>query len=139
MTIELVLFSGQLYFCSYEQYVDECNYLCLAHEPVSGSMMARSDGFIDPASHRPNRDPRTILKKSPVRFFKMMMMRIRGPCESIEKTHVGRMLEGGLLTANNFEVAPGRDVKLWKVAKFTNCWYISGWCLQAYHWPMDGH
>ncbi|KFA52542.1 hypothetical protein S40293_07627 [Stachybotrys chartarum IBT 40293] len=112
MTIELMLFSGQLYFRSYKQYVAACNYLCLAHEAASGRVNVRSDGFIDPASHGLDRDPSTILKESPVRFLKMMMTRIRRPCESIEKTHVGRMLEGGLLTADDFVVAPKKETSI---------------------------
>lgn len=103
LRVELLLFSGQLYFESYTQYVDTCTFLCLAHTAAMGGSVVESDGFIDPTSHGPERDPTTILQESPVKFMKAVMTRIRRSCDSIEKTHMGRMLEGVLLDEDEIE------------------------------------
>jgi hypothetical protein len=101
LIIELILFSGQTYFSSFEQYVEVCGYLCLAHEATDGDMVVRPDSFIDPASHGTQRDPYTIVKQSPVNFLKGVMT-IRRSGETIEKTHLGRLLNGSLLDEDDF-------------------------------------
>ncbi|KAI9148869.1 hypothetical protein HJFPF1_10912 [Paramyrothecium foliicola] len=103
LRIELMLFSGQLYFNSFEQYVEVCNFLCLAHAAATTSMVVRSDGFIDPQSHDADRDPGTILRESPVKLLKAITTRIRKQCEGIEKTHLGKLLEGVLLVQEDFK------------------------------------
>lgn len=103
LVIELMLFAGQPYFASFEQYVEVCKFLCLAHEAAAENLAVRSDGFIDPASHRSERDPDTILKESPVKFLKVLMTRVRRACEGIEKTHLGKLLEGAVPTEEDFE------------------------------------
>lgn len=69
---------------------------------MSEDIVVRSDGFIDPASHSSGRNPDTIFKETPVKFLKALLTRVRRPC-GIEKTHLGKQLEGALLTEEDFE------------------------------------
>ena len=103
MRVELMLFAGQSYFDSYDQYLEVCEFLCLAHETTSGRIAVQPDGFIDPESHPPERDPSTILEQSPVKFFKALTTRALGSGHGIEKTHLGRLLDGALLSEEDFE------------------------------------
>lgn len=43
LIIELILFSGQTYLSSFEQYIEVCDYLCLAHEATDGDMVVHTD------------------------------------------------------------------------------------------------
>lgn len=103
LRIELMLFSGQLYFDSFKQYASACDFLCLAHEPSSGSFVVGPGGFISPQSHRPDRDQATIFQETPVKFLKTILTSMRRPGESIDKTHMGKVLEGALLTIEDFQ------------------------------------
>lgn len=114
LVMQLNLFAGQLYFRSYSEYVELCDFLGLAWrtaqdgQTVSGMYLvfsstvlmyctdfALADGFINP--------PRGVWKMqtSPVNFLKNFITNIRRDRESIAKTHVGRMLEG-LLEERDF-------------------------------------
>uniref|UniRef100_A0A0B7JTP1 ubiquitinyl hydrolase 1 n=1 Tax=Bionectria ochroleuca TaxID=29856 RepID=A0A0B7JTP1_BIOOC len=56
------------------------------------------DGFI-----RREKDDQTCdFAASPVKFLKAIIGRIRFNCEGIEKTHLGKILEGALLTEDDF-------------------------------------
>ncbi|RMZ68305.1 very large low complexity [Pyrenophora seminiperda CCB06] len=93
--VQLNLFAGQLYFASYAEYVELCKCLGLASEAPEEGEILQADGFIMP----PTGD--WGLEKSPVRFLKQhFAMRREG--QSIEKTHLGRVLEGGLLESREF-------------------------------------
>ncbi|UNI17476.1 hypothetical protein JDV02_003816 [Purpureocillium takamizusanense] len=101
--IELMLFSGQHYFDSYDQYVSVCDFLCLAHEATSGGRRVGPDGFIEPEDHPPGRDASSIFRESPVRFLKVLMTQVLRSGRDIEKTHLGRLLEGVLLTSQDLD------------------------------------
>lgn len=103
LRIELILFAGQPYFCSFQQYVEVCKYLCLAHKAESGDGSVGADGFIDPSSHGPARDPNSIVTESPVKFLKALMTSVRRAGEGIGKTHLGRLLDGALPGEDDFE------------------------------------
>ena len=45
----------------------------------------------------------TGLESGAVLFFKALMTRIRRNCESIDRTHLGRILGGEFLTEDDFE------------------------------------
>lgn len=100
LKIELNLFSGQLYFDTFKEYTEVCDYLGLAW--TSDSEEVGTDGFI---SHRYG-DRRTAnglnVTTSPVPFLKSLMTSVRYHGGSIEKTHVGKMLCGAILTENDF-------------------------------------
>lgn len=105
LRVELMLFSGQLYFESYEQYVEVCNFLCLAHTTTFDKqrVVVQPDGFIDPASQPSNRDVATILEQSPIPFLKCLLARGLRPGRGIERTDLGRILQGALLSKGSFE------------------------------------
>ena len=102
LTIELNIFSGQLYFKSYGEYAEVCRFLCLAHTAAGDDIILRPDGFIDPGCHEPERCPSTIFRRSPVKFLKCLMGNIRRHGNGIDKTHVGKVLDGALLIEDEF-------------------------------------
>jgi hypothetical protein len=78
LPIELHLFAGQSYFSSFEEYTDVCNYLSLLWTAAPDGVQAGTDGFIEPKQRKG------------------------------QKTHVGKMLNGMLLTEDDFEPRPKR-------------------------------
>lgn len=94
--VQLNLFAGQLYFTSYSEYVELCDSLGLAWEAPKEGEELQADGFIMPPAGS------WSLKKSPVGFLREYV-KIRREGEGIEKTHLGRVLEGGLLEKREFE------------------------------------
>jgi hypothetical protein len=95
--VHLNLFAGQLYFESYTEYVELCRCLGLAWEATKEGEQLQADGFIVP--------PAGVwgLNKSPVGFLgEYVKMRREG--EGVEKTHLGRVLEGGLLEKCEFKL-----------------------------------
>ncbi|KAB2100064.1 hypothetical protein AG0111_0g11729 [Alternaria gaisen] len=88
--VQLNLFAGQLYFQSHAEYVELCRYLGLAWKTPSEGQRLQVDGFIVPPAGV------WCLNESPVRFLKDYM-KTRREGEDMEKTHLGKVLEGGLL------------------------------------------
>lgn len=102
---ELNLFAGQLYIRDYEQYVVACRLIGLCYqEPGEGAIIA-SDGFVSPAS-RGNFDALMAAEckfnKSPISFLRMLMS-FRRKGMGIATSHMGKILNGGLLTEEDFE------------------------------------
>jgi hypothetical protein len=95
--VQLNLFAGQLYFGSYTEYVELCRCLGLAWDAPKEGEELQADGFIVP--------PAGIwgLNKSPVGFLREYV-KIRREGEGMEKTHLGRVLEGGLLEEREFNL-----------------------------------
>lgn len=104
MIIQLNLFAGQLYLSSFQDYSNVCDALGLAWGPTTGSVILGPDGFIPPGLDDDHAKNVSGLTKSPVKFFKIMTARIRQDCETIDKTHMGRILDGILLRSEDFEV-----------------------------------
>ena len=96
LILQLNLFAGQLYLKSFQQYKEMCNLLGLAWQAAEDGMLVNADGFITP---EPGQDG---FQESPVQFLNVLMTIIRRNCGSIDKTHVGRMLQGGLLEEIEF-------------------------------------
>ncbi|KAF2276055.1 uncharacterized protein EI97DRAFT_47175 [Westerdykella ornata] len=96
LVMQLNLFAGQLYLRSYREYVELCNFLGLNWREAKDGQTVSADGFIMP--------PCGIwkLRTSPVQFLKTFITNVRRDCQSIEKTHVGRILEGMLLKEGDF-------------------------------------
>ncbi|KAE8836549.1 hypothetical protein HRS9139_04647 [Pyrenophora teres f. teres] len=88
--VQLNLFAGQLYFKSHTEYVELCMYLGLAWEAPKEGEKLQIDGFIVPPAGV------WCLAKSPVGFLRDYI-KTRREGEGIEKTHLGKVLEGGLL------------------------------------------
>ncbi|KAF4773255.1 hypothetical protein HER10_EVM0008295 [Colletotrichum scovillei] len=89
LVTELNLFSGQLYVKSLDQYRDLRRFL----------MLESDDSRVDYETELPQVIDRGYL----VQFIKVVLMKIRRNCESIDKTHVGRVLEQRTLDASDFE------------------------------------
>lgn len=97
---QLNLFAGQLYFGSFDEYVTVCDFLGLASGPVEDGMVVDPDGFIRVPA--PGHKLRTSFRTSPVRFLKTFVTGVRRGGEGVARTHLGRVLEGAVLTREEF-------------------------------------
>lgn len=86
LTAELNISAGQLYFNSHKEYIDVCKYLGLAWNSKRDGIEVQSDGFIVAGGN-------SAFRQSPVKFLN----------QSIDKTHMGNVLEGGLLERCDFD------------------------------------
>lgn len=94
--MQLNLFAGSLYLRSLQEYRMLCNYLGLLQGEVKKGQQIFADGFIDPPTGEWG------LKKSPVSFLRALLMKIRKEAEGMEKTHLGKMLNGLMLDETDF-------------------------------------
>ncbi|KAL4796122.1 hypothetical protein BDV19DRAFT_388541 [Aspergillus venezuelensis] len=100
LTIQLNLFAGQLYISCMEEYHAICKFLRLASTATPEGMKVSADGFIISA---PDGNPLpSTFKNSPLKFLKVLMSQIRKDGQEIDKTHIGRILDGKLLTEEDF-------------------------------------
>ncbi|KAI0428953.1 hypothetical protein F5Y09DRAFT_357310 [Xylaria sp. FL1042] len=95
---ELNLFAGQLYFSVYEDYLETCKLLGLAHDVPKNGQVVDMDGYIVRDS---NADPK--FDKSPVELLRILTSTIRRNGQDISKTHMGSMLHGKLLQRSDIE------------------------------------
>jgi hypothetical protein len=96
LTVQLNLFTGSLYLRSFQEYMELCDCLgLLRSKPVQGQQVY-ADGFIDPPTGLWN------MRRSPVPFLRTLLMKIRREGEGIEKTHLGRILNGVRLEEADF-------------------------------------
>jgi hypothetical protein len=100
LIVQLNLFAGQLYLSSFKEYVEVCETLGLAWKPEDGCVVA-ADGFI--VSGKGDGKGNEGFKDSPVKFLQVLMTKIRRNCESIDKTDLGNILEGSVLTREYFK------------------------------------
>ncbi|KAL7926442.1 hypothetical protein ACQKWADRAFT_328227 [Trichoderma austrokoningii] len=103
MMVELNIFAGQLYLSSFNEYMEVCNKLGLAWSPADDSVVLGPDGFIPPGAGSGLVVNKSEFTKSPVQFLKVLATKIRRNCETVEKTHMGKILDGVLLTEEDFE------------------------------------
>lgn len=108
LLIELNLFAGQLYFKSFQEYIDVCDFLNLTWGDPADADGAAIDGFIEPRKRVRPHSGRTNFPSSPVQFLRILMSKIRRDGSSIDRTHVGKMLNGVLLTEDDFAPRPKR-------------------------------
>ncbi|KAF1968390.1 hypothetical protein BU23DRAFT_514913 [Bimuria novae-zelandiae CBS 107.79] len=94
--VQLNLFAGQLYFQSYDEYVELCDYLGLAYTAIKPGYTNDPEMFVSPPIGKWG------LKKSPVKFLREFV-KIRQNRQGMEKTHLGKMLIGRALTRDDFE------------------------------------
>lgn len=105
---QLNLFAGQLYFSSHWEYTSLCDMLSMSWAKATKGTKIAADGFI---LSRPKAEgisglgpaPTSTFTKSPVKFLKVFLMKARRDCQSIEKTHLGKLLDGALLEEDEFE------------------------------------
>jgi hypothetical protein len=97
LTVQLNLFTGGLYLRGFVEYTELCDFLGLLRaKPVEGQLV-HADGFIDPPTGTWG------LKSSPVLFLRTFLMKIRREGEGVEKTQVGKILNGVRLEEEDFE------------------------------------
>jgi hypothetical protein len=94
--MQLNLFAGSLYLRSLSEYNELCDYLGLLRGKAEDGQQVYADGFIDPPTAK------WALRKSPVPFLRVLLMKIRREGEGVEKTHIGRVLNGIRLEASDF-------------------------------------
>ena len=97
LTMQLNLFAGQLYLSSFEDYKELCSFLNLAREPASSDMQVAADLFIT------SNMTTCRFTKSPIKFLKTLMKKIRHNGDSIDKTHMGKILDAKFLTEEDFK------------------------------------
>jgi hypothetical protein len=97
LIIQLNLFSGQVYFSSYDEYIQVCECLGLASSAAMIDQIVEADGFVVPPIGMWG------LQKSPVKFLKDILTRVRREGQGMDKTHVGKVLNGNLLEERDFE------------------------------------
>ncbi|KAK4449026.1 hypothetical protein QBC34DRAFT_351713 [Podospora aff. communis PSN243] len=102
LVMQLNLFAGQLYLRSYDEYKRLCRYLGLSYEENRDKEAAiPPDGFV---GKRKDSDCR--FEESPVAFLAKVYHEIRGDCVGgAEKTHMGKILAGEILTEKDFPEA----------------------------------
>jgi hypothetical protein len=95
-TFQLNLFAGSLYLRSFGEYSEICDFLGLLRSKPKKDQRVFADGFIEP--------PVGIwgLQKSPVPFLRSLLMKIRREGEGVEKTHLGKILNGVRLEKYEF-------------------------------------
>ncbi|KAI0970201.1 hypothetical protein F4678DRAFT_462427 [Xylaria arbuscula] len=98
LIVELNLFSGQLYFSEYADYLETCKFLGLAHDVPTEDQVIDTDGYI---VRDGNAGPK--FDKSPVEFLRVHTSAIRRNGQNISKTHVGSMLNGKPLQMSDIE------------------------------------
>jgi hypothetical protein len=98
LTVQLNLFAGSLYLRSFTEYTELCDFLGLLQGKAELGQQVFADGFIDPPVGMWG------LKKSPVPFLRTLLMKIRREGEGVEKTHLGKILNGERLEELDFEL-----------------------------------
>lgn len=88
--MQLNLFSGSLCLDSYDEYEELCSFLGIAYsnEALEEDQLVYSDGFISPPASAWD------LQTSPSPFLRTLLMRNRHKGEGLEKTHLGKILNG---------------------------------------------
>lgn len=95
---QLNLFAGQLYLRNYAEYVRMCRYLGLSYTKNSGEEKVGQDGFVGKGVMYPE----CRFGTSPVGFLRGLVG-VRRDCAEVERTHMGRVLVGGVLGIGDFE------------------------------------
>ncbi|KIW91627.1 uncharacterized protein Z519_07595 [Cladophialophora bantiana CBS 173.52] len=106
----LNIFAGQLYLSSFKEYVETCALLELASEKAKEGCIVAADGFIirDCIGTGESKSG-SAFDRSPVPFLKVLMTKIRRNCQSIDKTHMGTILDGRLLRPSDFGLLEARQ------------------------------
>lgn len=103
LRIQLNLFAGQLYISSYNEYCEICRFLGVAFTAAPEGLVVAADGFIVE-----NQQAGAKFTQSPLRFLKVFLSQIRKDGQEIDKTHLGKILDGKLLLMEDFQDFNGR-------------------------------
>ncbi|KAL4986798.1 hypothetical protein BDW68DRAFT_178398 [Aspergillus falconensis] len=104
--IQLNHFSGQLYISSFDKYHEICDYLGIAYYAAPDGLTVAADGFIV-APDKAN------FTKSLLKFLKILMSQIRKDGQEIDKPHIGKRLDGKLLSIDDFGVGDNYMIPRW--------------------------
>lgn len=96
LILQLNMFSGQTYLSSYAEYEEACKFLGVKSK-VTDEEEGASDGDVAAT------DGTQEEKKNLVEFVKVLFTKVRRDCEGIDKTHLGKILYGTILTEQDFE------------------------------------
>lgn len=99
LRIMLNLFGGQRYLESYSEYQYLCELLGVASAKTPKGVVVAPDGFILQGCD----NSRTPFRQSPLKFLKVLLSNIQNDCHEIDKTHLGRIVDGRLLQPSDFE------------------------------------
>lgn len=99
---QLNIFAGQLHLSSYKEYESLCAYLGLCSKPSTLGMQVARDGFLfsmtrNNLGHRKSH----AFTRSTIPFLKALMA-MRMKCRDISSTHMGKVLDGELLSEESF-------------------------------------
>ncbi|KAH7240809.1 uncharacterized protein BKA55DRAFT_705615 [Fusarium redolens] len=95
----LNLFAGQLYLSSYGDYRLVCVLLGLAWDGADNGAVLGPGGLVAGGSGN-----KSGFSKSPTRFLKELLEKVRQDCGVIDKTDMGRVIEGMRLVEDDFNV-----------------------------------
>lgn len=98
LRMQLNLFAGQLYLESFSDYQFLCNFLGVSSVKTADGMVVAADGFIIHGGQ----DSKTTFTQSPLKFLSVLLSQIRKDCQKIDKTHMGQILDGRLLSPADF-------------------------------------
>ncbi|KAH0834163.1 hypothetical protein J3R83DRAFT_11469 [Lanmaoa asiatica] len=100
---QLNVFAGQLYLKDYETYIRLCRFLCVYARDLQGEegIKIECDGFISPRN-RP-RHSRTVhtFQSTPMNSLRVLMC-LRRKGTRFAPTHMGKLLEGRLISEDDF-------------------------------------
>lgn len=103
LIVMLNIFAGQLYLRSFEEYTQVCDALGLAwDDAVKNNGGIEADGFIPPDQPTGALVNRTRFTRSPTKFLLVFLTTVRQNNQNIDKTHMGRLLNGNRLTRAHF-------------------------------------
>ena len=101
---QLNIFSGQLYFKDYKTYIQLCRFLCVYARDLEGkeSIEVGNRGFIEPWNRPRHLKNMHTFRKTPLPSLKTLMgLRRKGM--RVTLTHMGKLLDGRLLSEGDFD------------------------------------
>jgi len=101
--MELILFSGQLYLSSYDDYIEFCKFLGVFANDLRGlpELRVSHDGFINSWDRPSGIRTESAFSINPIRpVTALMSARLNGT--SFSHTHIGKILSGRLLFPEEF-------------------------------------
>ncbi|KAG8215418.1 hypothetical protein J3R82DRAFT_9026 [Butyriboletus roseoflavus] len=101
---QLNVFAGQLYLKDYETYIRLCRFLCVYARDMKGKggIKVGPDGFIPPRSRPKYLQTVDTFQRTPMTLVRSLMgLRRKGM--RFASTHMGRLLDGRLLSEDDFD------------------------------------
>ncbi|KAF9235920.1 hypothetical protein BU15DRAFT_89398 [Melanogaster broomeanus] len=101
---QLNVFAGQLYLRDYATYIQLCRFLCIYAKDLKdeGDIEVQCDGFIAPSNRPLRAKPQNSFQHTPLPSLKTLVG-IRRKGMRYAPTHIGKILEGRLLTEQDFQ------------------------------------